>query len=310
MLALAVPVIVATNPVDPTWLPGLYDDADSDQLVSQALSPESWLGAAIPIILCVLSTIALAWSRRLGWRRADRTEQVARAPPGLAAASTRVVSADLRSAERAPLAHLTVRLSSSLRRLRRASTSGIDTACIEEGENGAPASILRSSLSGTTRPSRNQMRLNIPGPFSSGTAHGFAEAGFGVLSALASASAATLIGDPAQYVNDSHQVFARGFGSAQFTNTITRHSRSDSVVEVMLGAAIQSDVVSSEYNLSYGCSPRNIGRLGNTEPVANLFLLGFPSGSETLGGDVWSPRHRPFVCLQTTVPSCRDPHYV
>lgn len=81
VLALAVPVIVATNPVDSTWLGGLYDDADSDQLISHALSPESWLDAAMPVVLCVLSTIALAWSRRLGWRRTGRAEQVARAPP-------------------------------------------------------------------------------------------------------------------------------------------------------------------------------------------------------------------------------------
>jgi hypothetical protein len=160
-LVLAVPVIVAANPVDPTWLPGFYDDADPEQLVSQALSPESWLGATIPVVLCVLSTIALAWSRRLGWRRADRTEQVARAPPGLPAVSTRVVSADRRSVERAPLAHLIVRRSSSLLRLRRASTSGIDTAGIEEGEKGSPASIPRSSLSGTDKALDEPMRRGL-----------------------------------------------------------------------------------------------------------------------------------------------------
>jgi hypothetical protein len=139
-LALAIPVIVATNPVDPTLLPGLYDDADPDQLVSHALSPESWLDAAIPVILCVLSTIAFAWSRRLEWRHPDRRDQVARAPPGLPALSARVFSVDLRSAGRALLAHLTIRRSSSLRRFRHTSTSGIDTTGIEEGEKGSPAS--------------------------------------------------------------------------------------------------------------------------------------------------------------------------
>jgi hypothetical protein len=34
-LVLAIPVIVAANPVDPTWILGLYDDADSDQLITQ-----------------------------------------------------------------------------------------------------------------------------------------------------------------------------------------------------------------------------------------------------------------------------------
>jgi len=139
-LALAIPVIVATNPVDPTLLPGLYDDADPDQLVSHALSPESWLDAAIPVILCVLSTIAFAWSRRLEWRHPDRRDQVARAPPGLPALSARVFSVDLRSAGRALLAHLTIRRSSSLRRFRHTSTSGIDTTGIEEGAKGSPAS--------------------------------------------------------------------------------------------------------------------------------------------------------------------------
>src|SRR5262245_3424093 len=49
------------------------------------------------------------------------------------------------------------------------------------------------------------------GALSSGTAHGFAVASFGVLSALATATASTLIEDPAQRLNDPNPVFARGF---------------------------------------------------------------------------------------------------
>jgi hypothetical protein len=158
MLALAVPVIVATNPVDPTWLPGLYDDADSDQLVSQALSPESWLGAAIPIILCVLSTIAVAWSRRLGWRRADRTEQVARAPPDPPAASTRVLSADLRSAGRAPPTHLLLRRSPSLRRLHLSDLAiWHDKALANQCAEGFVCLALQPAVSGQTNTERGQI---------------------------------------------------------------------------------------------------------------------------------------------------------
>jgi hypothetical protein len=103
ILALAVPVIVAANPVDPTWVPGVYDDADPDQLVSQALSPESWLSAALPVILCLLTTIAPVWLSRQGRSGADRSEQVARAPPGLAGTSTtRIFSIDPRCTERPP----------------------------------------------------------------------------------------------------------------------------------------------------------------------------------------------------------------
>jgi len=157
VVALALANVVAANPVDPPWIPGLYDDADPDQLVSQALSSESWLGPSIPAILCVLSTIVLAWSRRLEWRRAARNQQVARAPPGLPAASMGVFSADMRSAERAPLAHLIVRRSSSLRRFRRVWTAGIATVGVEESEKGA-AGVDSSELAfrHDKKPSTNQ----------------------------------------------------------------------------------------------------------------------------------------------------------
>jgi hypothetical protein len=86
-LALAVPVMVAANPVDPTWLPGLYDDADTDQLVSKTLSPENWVGAALPTILCLLSGPILAWSSYSGYQDAGWSEAVARGPPRLASTS-------------------------------------------------------------------------------------------------------------------------------------------------------------------------------------------------------------------------------
>src|SRR5262249_46868883 len=53
-LVLAVPVILFANPIDPTWKPGWYDDADADQLVLQTLSPESMVGLAV-LVLFILS---------------------------------------------------------------------------------------------------------------------------------------------------------------------------------------------------------------------------------------------------------------
>ena len=54
ILTLAVPVLVAANPVDPTWQPGIYDDGDTDQLVVQTLSPEGMIGLAALMLACFL----------------------------------------------------------------------------------------------------------------------------------------------------------------------------------------------------------------------------------------------------------------
>jgi len=163
--------------------------------------------------------------------------------------------------------------------IRPAAASSVSADAEAFDTSGSP---VDSESTTSTQPV--EATVQIPGEgFSSGKAHGFAEPGFGVLSASASASASTVIADPAQYVNDPHQVFARGFGTAEFTDTITVHSSSDSFVEVMIGAAIHADVVSTGYDLSYWCSAGNIGRFENTEPFANLFVLGVPGGDETLG---------------------------
>jgi len=53
MLMLVIPLIAAVNSVDPTWILGLYDDADSDQLITQAMSPESMIGLAASLVLCL-----------------------------------------------------------------------------------------------------------------------------------------------------------------------------------------------------------------------------------------------------------------
>ena len=47
LLILAIPVIVTANPLDPNWQPGWYDDGDTDQLVTQTMSPESMVGLAV-----------------------------------------------------------------------------------------------------------------------------------------------------------------------------------------------------------------------------------------------------------------------
>ena len=54
ILTLAVPVLVAASPVDPTWQLGIYDDGDTDQLVVQTLSPEGMIGVAALMLACFL----------------------------------------------------------------------------------------------------------------------------------------------------------------------------------------------------------------------------------------------------------------
>jgi hypothetical protein len=57
ILALAIPVIVAANPSDPIWRPGLYDDADTDHLVRNVVSPESLIGVSVLGIVCLLTSL-------------------------------------------------------------------------------------------------------------------------------------------------------------------------------------------------------------------------------------------------------------
>jgi hypothetical protein len=103
-LALAVPLIVAANPVDQTWIPGLYDEADTDQLVSHAISPESWLSVALPVVLCLFASIALARSSRRTYNGAHRSESVARPPPDRAGSLRRGSSFRLDNGKRTSLA--------------------------------------------------------------------------------------------------------------------------------------------------------------------------------------------------------------
>jgi hypothetical protein len=51
-LVLMIPVFVAVNPVDPAWQPGWCDDGDTDQLVTQTMSPESMIGLAVLALAC------------------------------------------------------------------------------------------------------------------------------------------------------------------------------------------------------------------------------------------------------------------
>src|SRR5262245_56748591 len=49
-LILAVPLIVAANPVDASGQQGWYDDEDADRLVTQSMSPESMMGIATLVL--------------------------------------------------------------------------------------------------------------------------------------------------------------------------------------------------------------------------------------------------------------------
>jgi hypothetical protein len=43
---LLVAPLVSANPVDPSWIPGLYDDADFDDVALTVASADGWLGPA------------------------------------------------------------------------------------------------------------------------------------------------------------------------------------------------------------------------------------------------------------------------
>ena len=54
-LILAIPVITTANPTDPSWRPGLYDEADSDQLITQILSADAMIGLTMLMLACLVS---------------------------------------------------------------------------------------------------------------------------------------------------------------------------------------------------------------------------------------------------------------
>ena len=93
-LVLTIPVIGAANPVDPIWLPGLYDDADTDHLVAQTMSPEAVIGLAVLVMACRRSSSTLAGPRAHGRGTVAGGELAARGPPRRAVMS---LSAVLRS---------------------------------------------------------------------------------------------------------------------------------------------------------------------------------------------------------------------
>jgi hypothetical protein len=83
ILVLALPIIVVANQVDPTWIPGLYDDADTDDLVLQIMSPEAMLLLDVIVLVWLMSSMYLA-ARVAGERAGIESPQpVPRGPPGL-----------------------------------------------------------------------------------------------------------------------------------------------------------------------------------------------------------------------------------
>ena len=83
VLLLTMPIIAAANPVDPTWISGFYDDADTDQLVTQMMSPEGLVGLLIISLLCVFSSArAVDWSPSWIWSEPSGSLG-ARGPPDL-----------------------------------------------------------------------------------------------------------------------------------------------------------------------------------------------------------------------------------
>jgi hypothetical protein len=82
ILVLAVPIHVAANPIDPTWQPGLYDDADADQLVTRTLSPEGIIGLGVLVLACPVSRACPVDEIVNEYEIRSRQEPVPRAPPG------------------------------------------------------------------------------------------------------------------------------------------------------------------------------------------------------------------------------------
>jgi hypothetical protein len=61
-VGLALPVLAHASPPDPSWIPGVYDDADFDDVVTRVVSGTGSVG---PGILDVLD-VALRPAERLG----------------------------------------------------------------------------------------------------------------------------------------------------------------------------------------------------------------------------------------------------
>ena len=140
---LAIPVIVAANPVDRTWLPGFYDDADTDQLVTQTMSPEALIGLTALVIVRFFSSGTIAGLNTPWHRTAARGGLGARAPPSVAAMSMRGSFFGLHRLQCVRLAHLRVRKSPSWPRDSRPSASGGDESVADEGSGALHLASLR-----------------------------------------------------------------------------------------------------------------------------------------------------------------------
>jgi len=121
-------------------------------------------------------------------------------------------------------------------------------------------------------------------------ASGFADAGFGVVSAVGTAAASTSISDPVERFNADvmDRTGTRGVGIADFTDTITFHGASPGdFVQVRIETRLHADVSSLGYDLAYWCSPGNIGFFrDNVEAGATLAFIGsglLVNANHTLG---------------------------
>ena len=53
-VGLALPVLAHASPPDPSWIPGVYDDADSDDVVTRIVSGTGSVGPGILDVLDVI----------------------------------------------------------------------------------------------------------------------------------------------------------------------------------------------------------------------------------------------------------------
>jgi hypothetical protein len=80
-LILVLPIIVAMNPIDSCWQLGLYDEADTDQLVTQTSSPEGMIGLAVLVLVRLIARVRRVIDIKGEHDMQSSREPVPRGPP-------------------------------------------------------------------------------------------------------------------------------------------------------------------------------------------------------------------------------------
>jgi hypothetical protein len=76
-----LPVLAYASPPDPAWVPGIYDDADYDDVVGLVVSATGDIGPALPASLVPPLIGSVSLSAESATRIRDLSQQHSRAPP-------------------------------------------------------------------------------------------------------------------------------------------------------------------------------------------------------------------------------------